>query len=141
MMFWKLAPWLGRVIILAVALLYTMIGLRFVLDPQAALTHSGIAATTGPGFTNTRTGFGGLPLCFALILIFCLFSQRRLQAGLGAIAAVMAVVLAVRAYAVGQDGTFVQNSSVFMLEGTILAVAAAGLLVETRRRAREAAAL
>jgi hypothetical protein len=138
MTFWKLAPWLGRLIILAVALLYAMIGLRFVLDPQAALAHSGIAAAAGSGFTNTRTGFGGLPLCFALILCFCLFSQRRLQAGLGAIATVMAVVLAVRAYAVGQDGTFAQNSPLFMLEGTILIIALAGLLVETRRRAREA---
>ena len=140
MTFWKFAPWLGRVIILAVALLYAMIGLRFVLDPQTALTHSGIAAAAGPGFTNTRTGFGGLPLCFALILFFCLFSRRRLLAGLGAIAAVMAVVLTVRAYAVGQDGTFAQNSPLFMLEGTILAIALAGLLVETRRRTHDAVA-
>src|ERR1043166_1310286 len=141
MMLRKLAPWLGRAIILAVALLYAMIGLRFVLDPQTALAHSGIAAAAGPGFTNMRTGFGGLPLSFALILGFCLISRQRLRAGLAAIVTVMVVVLAVRAYAVGEDGTFAQNSPLFVLEGTILLISLAGLLIETKRRAREEMAL
>ena len=73
--FWKVAPWLSRLIILAVAGLFTMISLKFVVNPQQAAENSGIIIRSAIGFTNTRAGFGGFPLGFAVILVFCLFSS------------------------------------------------------------------
>src|SRR6185369_7001808 len=95
---WKFSPWLSRLIILAVASLFTMISLKFIFHPQQSAADSGIVIQPGLGFTNTRAGFGGFPLGFAVILIFCLFSSRRLLAALSAIVTVAAVILAVRLY-------------------------------------------
>lgn len=92
-MFWKISPWISRLIILAVALLFSMISLKFVLDPQGAAASSGITLTLGVGYTNTRAGFGGFPLGFAAILVFCLFSTQRLLAGLAYIVTVAGIIL------------------------------------------------
>lgn len=135
MNFWKLSPWLSRLIIMVVAGLFAMISFKFVLDPQHAAASSGITLESGLGYTNTRAGFGGFPLAFAAILVFCLFSSRRLLAALGGIATVAAVVLTVRLYGAGQDGTFNQSAHLLIPEMTILVVSLLGVLMETRRRA------
>jgi hypothetical protein len=135
MNFWKLSPWLGRLVILAVAGLFTMISFKFVLDPQHAAASSGITLDSAIGTTNTRAGFGGFPLGFAALLVFCLFSSRRLLAGLASIATVAAVILAVRLYGAAQDGTFGQSAHLLIPEAAILVVSLAAALMETRRRA------
>jgi hypothetical protein len=138
--FWKFSPWLGRLIILAVASLFTMIGLKFVFDPQQAAADSGILIESGLGFTNTRAGFGGFPLGFAAILIFCLFSSRRLLAALSSIVTVAAVVLAVRLYGAAQDATFGQSAHLLIPETVLLIIALMGVVMESKRRAHHMAA-
>ena len=135
MNFWTLAPWLSRLIVAAVAGLFVMIGLKFALDPQHAAASSGITLEPGPGYTNTRAGFGGFPLGFAAILVFCLFSSRRLLAALASIATVVAAILAVRLYGAQQDGTFGASAHLLIPEAAILVVSLLGVLMETRRRA------
>jgi hypothetical protein len=132
--FWKLSPWLSRLIIVAVAGLFTMISLKFVVDPRAAAANSGIIIEPGLGYTNTRAGFGGFPLGFAVILIFCLFSSRRLLAALGSIATVAAVILAVRLYGAAQDATFVQSAHLLIPEALLLVISLLGAVMETKRR-------
>ncbi|HWF95189.1 MAG TPA: hypothetical protein VG291_09560 [Xanthobacteraceae bacterium] len=135
MNFWKLSPWLSRLVILAVAGLFAMISFKFVLDPRNAAASSGIMLESAIGYTNTRAGFGGFPLGFAAILVFCLFSSRRLLAALTSIATVAAAILAVRLYGAGQDGTFGQSAHLLIPEAAILAVSLLTALTETRRRA------
>ena len=65
-----------------------MISVKFIFDPQGAAASSGITLSPGLGYTNTRAGFGGFPLGFAAILVFCLFSKQRLLAGLSYIVTV-----------------------------------------------------
>jgi hypothetical protein len=137
--FWKFSSWLSRLIILAVASLFTMISLKFVFDPQQAATSSGIIIEPGLGYTNTRAGFGGFPLGFAVILVFCLFSSRRLLAALASIATVAAVILAVRLYGAEQDNTFSQSVHLLIPEVGILVISLLGVLMETRRRAHDMA--
>ncbi|HYM01763.1 MAG TPA: hypothetical protein VET85_02390, partial [Stellaceae bacterium] len=93
MNFWTLSPWLSRLIVLGVAGLFAMISLKFVFDPLHAAANSGITIETGLAYTNTRAGFGGFPLGFAAILVFCLFSPRRLLAALAGIATIAGVIL------------------------------------------------
>jgi hypothetical protein len=139
--FWKFSPWLSRLIILAVASLFTMISLKFVFNPQQAAADSGIIIQPGLGFTNTRAGFGGFPLGFAVILIFCLFSSRRLLAALSAIATVAAVILAVRLYGAVQDATFGLSAHLLLPETVLFVLALLGVVMETKRRARYRAAM
>jgi hypothetical protein len=138
--FWKISPWLSRLIILAVAGLFTMISLKFILDPRAAAANSGIILQPGVGYTNTRAGFGGFPLGFAAILVYCLFSARRLLAALSFIATIAAVILAVRLYGAAQDTTFSQSAHVLIPETVILVVSLLGVALETKRRNRHGAA-
>jgi hypothetical protein len=133
--FWKLSPWLSRLIIVAVAGLFTMISLKFVFDPRAAAANSGIFIEPGLGYTNTRAGFGGFPLGFAVILIFCLFSSRRLLAALSSIATVAAVILAVRLFGAAQDATFSQSAHLLIPEALLLVISLLGAVMEMKRRA------
>ena len=135
MNFWKLSPWLSRLIILAVAALFAMISFKFVLDPQHAAASSGIGFISAVGTTNARAGFGGFPLGFAAILVFCLFSSRRLLPALAAIATVGGVILAVRLYGAGLDGTFSASAHLLIPEAAIVVVSLLGVLMETRHRA------
>jgi hypothetical protein len=137
--FWKIAPWLSRLIILAVAGLFTMISLKFIFDPQRAAATSGLAIQSAVGFTNTRAGFGGFPLGFAVILVFCLFSSRRLLPALSSIATIAAVILAVRFYGAVHDATFGQSAHILVPETVLLVVSLLGVAMErTRRRQRTA---
>jgi hypothetical protein len=137
--FWKVAPWLSRLIILVVVGLFTMISLKFVFDPQQAAANSGIIIQSSVGYTNTRAGFGGFPLGFAAILVFCLFSSRRLLAALWSIATVAAVILAVRLYGAAQDGTFSQSAHILIPETVLLVIALLGAVMETKRRHHQTA--
>lgn len=135
MTFWKLSPWLSRLIILAVAGLFTMVSLRFILDPLHTAAASGLTIDSAIGYTNARAGIGGFPLGFAVILLFCLFSSRRLLAALALIATIDAVILAVRLYGAAHDGTFSQSAHILIPEVAILVISLLGVLMETRRRA------
>jgi len=101
---------------------------------RCAPPASGISITPGLGFTSTRAGFGGFPLGFAAILVFCLFSQQRIRPALAAIATVVAIVVAVRLYGVAQDGTLRQSVHLLIPETVIMIVALLGVLLEQKRR-------
>jgi hypothetical protein len=131
---WKMSPWFGRLIVLAVAGLFTMISLKFVLDPQHAAASAGITIAPGIGTTNTRAGFGGFPLGFAAILLFCLFSPRRLLAALSSIATVAAVILAVRLFGAARDATFADSAHLLIPEALIFIVSLLAAAIEAGRR-------
>jgi hypothetical protein len=132
--FWKISPWLSRLIILAVAGLFTMISVKFVFDPREAAANAGIMIQPGVGTTNTRAGFGGFPLGFAAILVFCLFSSRRLLPALSSIVTVAAVILAVRLYGAAADRTFSQSAYLLIPETILLVISLLGVVMETLRR-------
>lgn len=131
----SLSPWLSRLIIAAAAALFAMIGFKFVVDPQQAAAGAGVAIAADVGATNIRAGFGGFPLGLAAILVFCLFSSRRLFAGLGFIATVAAVILSVRLFGAVHDSTLAQSTRILIPETAMLAVSLLGILIEKRRRA------
>lgn len=133
MNFSKVSPWFGRLVILAVAALFMMIAVKFILDPQGSAAASGLSINSPLGSTNVRAGFGGFPLGFALILIFCLLSTRRLLPALVAITVVSAVILVVRLYGAQKDGTVALSAHLLAPEAAILVFAALGVLMEKRR--------
>lgn len=130
----KISPWLSRLFISAVAVLFTMISLKFIFDPQGAAANSGIILNPGVGFTNTRAGFGGFPLGVAAILVFCLFSTQRLVTALAYILTVATIILAVRLYGTVQDGTMAESIHLVIPEVAIVAISGLGIWMEMRRR-------
>lgn len=129
------SPWLSRLIIAAAAVLFAMIGFKFALDPQRAAAGAGMVIAADVGATNIRAGFGGFQLGFAAVLVFCLFSSRRLLAALGLIATVAAMIFFVRLFGAVHDGTVAQSTRVLIPETVILTLSLFGVLMEMRRRA------
>jgi hypothetical protein len=132
----KASPWFSRLIILAVAALFMMISAKFIFDPQGSAAASGLSINSALGATDTRAGFGGFPLGFALILVFCLFSARRLLPALAAIAVVGSVILVVRLYGALTDGAFAMSVHLLAPEAAIVVFAVLGVLMERRRLGR-----
>jgi hypothetical protein len=111
-----------------------VISLKFIFDPLQAAANAGITIQPGIGYTSTRAGFGGFPLGFAAILMFCLFSSHRLLAALSSIVTVAAVILAVRLYGAAQDATFSQSAHILIPETVLLVISLLGVVLETKRR-------
>jgi hypothetical protein len=134
---WRLAPWLIRSFLLAPALVFTLISVRFIADPVRAAAASGIALESSLGMTNLRSGIGGLFLGSACVTVFCLLSTRRLLAGLSFVATMIGVVLAVRIGSVLVDDTARANLPVLGAEGVFLILSVVGIVIESRRRRLE----
>jgi hypothetical protein len=131
--------WLARVALAAAALLFLLVGSKYVFDPSGAAAASGISLPTLVGRTNMRAGVGGFFLGAALISTVCLLSRRRVRAGLWFVAGVVAPVLLVRVYGVLVDGTFGPSRRVLFSETVLLALTL-GALALTRRAAHDGAA-
>lgn len=136
--FWKLAPWITRLILALPTALFAAIGIRYLTNVTAA-GERGIAFTSGMGMTVGRVGFGAFPLACSLFLLGCLFSERRLLTALAFVATLDSVVLAVRIISMFADSSIQENMGLVEAEVFLLVLSAAGLLFEFGRRRRAAA--
>src|SRR5512143_2122630 len=100
----RVAPWLGRFVLLAATVIFTLIGVRHLADPlgEARALHSPI--TSAAGATATRVAFGAFPLGIAVVLLACLLSSRRRLFGLATVATVMGLALGARLLGLALDG-------------------------------------
>lgn len=136
--FSRFAPWINRLALAAAALIFTMIGVRYISDPVRASAATGVVLTPGLATSVTRIGFGAFPLAFALFSFGCLLSARRLRAGVSLVATVIATAIVVRLFSVAVDGATTQSVRLFIPEAGILALALSGLLLESGRRKLQA---
>lgn len=127
--------WLSRLTLAAAALVFLLIGSRYVLDPASAAAGSGISLATLFGRTNVRAGVGGLALGSAAVALLCLFSANRLRLGLCFILAMLGPVLLVRLYGVAMDGTFLASRRILVPETLLLLLASIGLVLGRPRQA------
>jgi len=130
----RLNWWLARLVLAAAALLFLLVGSKYILDPVSAAAGSGMSLPTLLGRTNTRAGVGGLFLGTALISVVCLASRARVRTGLWFVAGVDAPVLLIRIYGVLVDGTLSASRRILISE-TVLLVLVLGALALTRRTA------
>jgi hypothetical protein len=136
---WRYEPWLIRFILLAPALVFAFVSVRFLTDPAGAAAAAGITLDSSLGLTNLRSGIGGLFLGSASVTVFCLLSPRRLLAGLGFVATMIGVVLGVRLVSVAADGTMGASLPVLCAEGVFLSLSVLGMFLEVRRGRLESA--
>jgi hypothetical protein len=127
------ALWFGRLTILAVTVLFTMIGLKYVFDPVQAAAGSGLSLASPVGYTTARAGIGGFPLSIAAILAFCLLSRRRHLMALALIAAVTSVILVLRLYSAAHDGTFAESLHIIVPETVVVVISVLAIWLEQRR--------
>lgn len=126
--------WFSRLVLAAATLLFAMIALRSLLDPVGSSAAHQITFGSGEGVTVARVGFGGFPLAFALMLLFCLLSARRLFAGLSMLVLVAVVVTAARVLGIAIDGPAPFTMHVLKPEIGFIVASATALLFERRRR-------
>src|SRR5579859_544179 len=96
--------WFNRLVLAAATFLFSTIALRGLFDPVGSSAMHQITLGSAAGVTVARVAFGGFPLGFALVLLACLVSDRRLLTGLSVLAAVSVVVTAARVLGIVLDG-------------------------------------
>ena len=132
--FARFGPWIGRVVLLVASVIFTAIGLRYIIDPAGASAKTGVTLHTALSYAVTRVGFGAFPLAFALFSFSCLLSRRRLFEGVRVIATLAATVIAVRLYSTFAEGFEMKSVVLFIPEVILLALAVSVLLLDRAQR-------
>jgi Domain of unknown function (DUF4345) len=133
----KHSIWFGRIVLAVATFLFTMIALRGLFDPVGSSAAHEITLASAAGITVVRVGFGGFPLAFAVILLACLTSERRLQTGLGVLLLVAVIVTAARLLGLALDGPAPFTLHVLKPEVALIVASSVALLLERRRRQRD----
>lgn len=132
--FWKLAPWITRLIVMFPTVLFIAIGAHYLSNIRTAAGARGIVFVSGMGMTVGRIGFGAFPLACALFLLGCQFSERRLLTALAFVATLDSVVLVVRIASMISDSSIQENMRLVRTEVFLLVLVGAGVLIELARK-------
>lgn len=129
---WNFTPWLSRLIMLPPALVFTLIGVRFLENPGHATP--GVTLNTPEAFTDTRV-LGAWMVTLVTMLIAFLLSEHRLWLGHLQLTVLMGATLAVRIFGFINDGTTLamgNQRTITIIEIVFLALNTLGLVVQTR---------
>jgi hypothetical protein len=75
--FWRIAPWLTRLMLVPPTLIFALIASRYFFDPVHTGATIGLAFNSPLAITITRVGFGAFPLACSIFTLSCLVSTRR----------------------------------------------------------------
>lgn len=127
-------PWLGRLVLLAVTILFIVIGFKVVGDPLQVTSDRGIALASPMAFTTMRVA-GAFPLATGVITFLCLLSLNRIVPGLAFLAIMDGIVLLVRVYSALVDHSISgENIRIIGVETIVLFFSLAALFLELERR-------
>jgi hypothetical protein len=128
--FWKVAPWISKVIVLMSTAVFIMISIEPLAHPAANAAAQGIAFTSSLGATIFRVSFAGFPLGCAAFLVYCLLSGRRTLTGLIFSALVLGILLIVRVYGMEVDSTVQQSMLLVKPEVILVVITLIGAAIE-----------
>jgi cytochrome b561 len=134
--FWRAVPWILRAILLAVAILFTMISLHYLVDPVGRAATDEITLGSVMAVSRVRIGFGAFPLAIALLLFACVSSPKRTLHGLVAVAIVLGVASAVRALGILIDGSADEALKLLRVEAIVWTLSMLGIGLEVARSRR-----
>jgi hypothetical protein len=129
----RFVPWIYRLVLAAATLIFTVIGLRYIVDPAQASAAVGMSLNSALASTTARVGFGAFPLAFAVFAFLSLLSRQRMRAGVTLVVIVIAAAIVARAIGMGADGAAPESMRLFIPEFVILALSLSGLLLDARR--------
>jgi hypothetical protein len=128
----KFALWLSRLTLLAMAVIFTSVSLRFLLAPFENAAYLGmLPSTTNPtlGITSIRVGYGIYPLGFVIVSLFSLVTSRC-RPGLFFIVIMMMLLLAARITSAVGGGAMAENSFVLVGECVLLTLSTVSLILD-----------
>lgn len=128
--FWRLAPWLSRLVMFPPVIVFTAISLRYFTNPEHAI--AGTTLNTPEAFTDTRV-LGAFTLTLLIMLVTFLSSKARLWLGHLQLAFFMAAALITRVFGFMHDGTTLAMGNqrfITIVEAVLLILNAAGLLLQ-----------
>lgn len=131
--FWRFTPWLNRLILFVVSVLFSLIAFRYIFDPVGATSPFKISLGTPAAVTNMRV-VGAMFLGIAIVSLTCLVSIKRHLAGLAVFVPIIVVVTAVRIFGFLVDGSDHATLHVLKPEVVLLVLSSVGLYLEFRRR-------
>jgi Domain of unknown function (DUF4345) len=134
--FWRFTPWLSRLILFGVSVLFSLIAFRYISDPVGATSPFKISLGTPAAVTNMRV-VGAMFLGVAIISVACLISIKRHLTGLAVFVPIIVVVTAVRILGAMVDGPDHDTLQVLRPEVVLLVLSSIGLFLEFRRRTLE----
>jgi hypothetical protein len=135
-LFWRIAPWLPRLLLLLATVLFSLIGFRYLGDPVNTAASDSIVLGSVMAISRVRVGFGGFPLALSFILLGCLVSSRRLLTGLAVLATTVAVITVARLVGIAIDGPAEEAVKLLRVEIVLLALSVAAIFLEHARLRR-----
>lgn len=130
----RLTAVLRRAPLVIMAVIFTMISARYLVNPVHSAAIQGIAFTTPGGVTVARIGFGAFPLALAILAFGCLISARRLLAGLYMVFTVISVVITIRLAGILVDNSAHEAARLLAPEFVLLTLSVIALRLESARR-------
>jgi hypothetical protein len=131
--FWRVAPWLTRLLLLAAAALFFLIGLKYLRAPVENAGADAIVLGSVMAISRVRVAFGAFPLSLSLILLGSLLSRKRVLGGLAVLATTIAVVTAARLAGIVLDGPAEEAIRLLRVEAVLLALSVAAIFLERAR--------
>ena len=135
--FWRFAPWLSRLILLVVTLLFAHLAWPALFDPVHEGAAHGISLGSAEAVSRLRIGFGAIPLASAIIAFLCLISPRRVLTGLYFVLIWVGVIMVVRIIGVIINGPNAFDLSVLRPEFVILILTTLSIFIERRKQRGE----
>jgi uncharacterized protein DUF4345 len=124
--------WFTRLVLAGATILFSLIGVRTIVDPIGAMAPHQITLGSSEAVTIMRVS-GAVFLGIASVLLACIPSRRRLLAGTGVLALVSIAVTAVRLFGLAVDGPAPFTLRVLKPEIALVILSALGFFFETRR--------
>lgn len=137
-LFWRFAPWPPRVLLSLAAVLFFLIGLKYLGDPVGKAAADSIVLGSVMAISRIRVGFGGFPLALSFILLGCLVSPRRVLTGLAVLTTTVAVITVARLFGIALDGPAEEAVRLLAVEIVLLALSVAAIFLELARLRRPA---
>jgi len=135
-LFWRMAPWLPRLLLLLATMLFFLIGFKYLGDPVNRAASDSIVLGSVMAISRVRVGFGGFPLALSLILLGCLLSPKHLLTGLTVLAITVGVVTAARLLGIAIDGPADEAVRLLRVEIILLALSVSAIILERARLRR-----
>lgn len=133
-LFWRLAPWLTRLLLLAAAALFFLVALKYLRAPVENAGADAIILGSVMAISRVRVAFGAFPLSLSLVLLGSLVSRKR-AFGLTVLATTVAVVTAVRLAGIVLDGPAEEAIKLLRVEAILLALSVVAIFLERARPA------
>lgn len=134
---WRIAPWLGRLILLVVAVLFSVLAWPVLVDPVREATAHGVSIASAEALSRVRIAFGAIPLASAMIAFLCLLWPGRVLTGLYFVLIWVGVITVVRIIGVTINGPSDFDLRVLRPEIIILALTVLSIFIERAKQRRE----